>query len=160
VVVVDVVDVVVVDVVVDEVVVVDGGRVVDVVVDDGGRVVDVELELVEVLDTDVDVVFAGESSPESRSAKMISTAATATISTASAHSNGLRAGLSDDDTSGVGGGTAACGWVDGSVLEAGSSWPGTVGMAWVGSSDPVGPEGSIGSIGPSGPVPPCGVSVT
>jgi hypothetical protein len=129
---------------VDEVVVVDG-RVDDVV--DEGRVVDVE-ELVEVDDDVVDVVvFAGVSSSEARTAKMISTAATATINTAIAHSNGFRAGLSDGAAgssvaAGVTGVTAGCGWVVGSVPAAASVSSGTGGIAWVGSSGPV-PSGGV-----------------
>lgn len=131
-----------------------------------GRVVDVvELEVVvgrvvEVVDVDDDVVddvvdelvvVAGVlSSSVERTAKMISTAATATINTARPHSNGFRAGLLPVPPPPPVGGGAAGGppspggvvgitWV-GSVVGS-APGPSTDGTAWVGSSGPGGEPG-------------------
>lgn len=134
-----------------------------------GRVVDVvELEVVvgrvvEVVDVDDDVVddvvdelvvVAGVlSSSVERTAKMISTAATATINTARPHSNGFRAGLLPvppvPPPPPVGGGAAGGPPSPGGVV--GITWVGSVvgsapgpstdGTAWVGSSGPGGEPG-------------------
>lgn len=115
-----VVDEVVVELVVDELVV--DELVVEELVEVGGLVVVIDAEVVDdddVDDVEVTVVLGGESSSDERNAKMIKTAATATIRIANAQYSGLlNALLSDGGGAPVGGPESAAG---------GTTWVGSVG---------------------------------
>jgi hypothetical protein len=160
-----VVELVVDELVVDEVVVVDELVVVGLVVD----VVDADVVDDDVVDVEATVVAGGDSSSDERRAKMIRTAATATMRTARAQKIGLLIALLS-----VGGGppaTRAASPAGGTVWVGSVGFGSIAGIAWVGSSAPgyapVGsspptpgaPSAPLASSGCHAPVPSFGVSL-